>query len=61
MTAMRVIHTGPEHRPQVEPVFEEKEVAEVTIREGVTDTTPESGGPRPRTVSAPDPVWTLRS
>jgi hypothetical protein len=44
MTAMRVIHTGPEHRPQVEPVFEEKEVVEVTIRGGVAETTPESAG-----------------
>jgi hypothetical protein len=35
---MRVIHTGPEHRPHVEPVFED-----VTIREGGTEATPESG------------------
>ncbi|MGO9155929.1 hypothetical protein [Mycobacterium sp.] len=61
MTAMRVIHTGPEHRPQVEPVFEERGVVDVTIREGGTETTPESRGPRPRTASAPDPVRTLRS
>jgi hypothetical protein len=61
MTAMQVIHTGPEHRPQVEPIFEEKGVVDVTIREGVTETTPESGGPRPRTASAPDPMRTLRS
>ena len=53
MTAMRVIHTGLEHRPQVEPVFIEE--VDVTIREGGTEATPDSGGPRPRTTSAPDP------
>jgi hypothetical protein len=42
MTAMRVIHTGPEHRPQVEPVFEEMEVVDVTIRGDGTKTTSES-------------------
>lgn len=39
---MRVIHTGPENRPKVEPVFEEKGVVDVTIPEGGTETTPES-------------------
>jgi len=34
MTTMRVIHTGPEHRPHVEPMFEETAVVDVTIREG---------------------------
>jgi hypothetical protein len=34
MTAMRVIHTGPEHRPHVEPMFEGKAVVDVAIREG---------------------------
>jgi hypothetical protein len=58
MTAMRVIYTGPEHRPQVVPVFVDE--VDVTIREGGTEATPESGGPRPRTASAPDPVRTLR-
>ena len=59
MTAMRVIHTGPEHRPQVEPVY--VEVVDVTIREGGTEATPGTGGPRPPTASAPDLVRTLRS
>jgi hypothetical protein len=54
MTAMRVTHTGPEHRPHVVPVFVEE--VDVIIREGGTEATPESGGPRPRTVSAPDPL-----
>ena len=45
MTAMRVIHTGPEHRPQVEPVFFED--VDVTIREGGAEATPESAVPRP--------------
>jgi hypothetical protein len=57
MTAMRVIHTGPEHRPTVVPVFVEE--VDVTIREGGTAATPQSGGPRPGTASAPDPVRTL--
>jgi hypothetical protein len=56
MTAMRVIHTGLEHRPQVQPVFEESGAADVTIRKGRTETTPESRGPRPRTASASDPT-----
>jgi len=43
MTAMRVIHTGPEHRPHVMPVFEENEVVDVTITAGGTEATPESG------------------
>jgi hypothetical protein len=34
MTAMRVIYTGPEHRPHVEPVFEEKEVVADSPRGG---------------------------
>jgi hypothetical protein len=59
MTAMRVIHTGPEHRPTVVPVFVEG--VGVTIRDGSTEATPESGGPRPGTASAPDPVPTLSS
>jgi hypothetical protein len=59
MTAMRVIYTGPEHRPQVVPVY--IEVEEVTIREGGAEATPGSAGPRPRTAAAPDPVRTLRS
>jgi hypothetical protein len=59
MTAMRVTHTGPEHRPHVVPVFVEE--VDVTIREGGIEAMPEGGGPRPRTVSAPDPVRTLRS
>jgi hypothetical protein len=59
MTAMRVIHTGPEHRPSVVPVFVEDE--DVTIREGGTEATRERRGPRPGTVSAPDPVRTLSS
>jgi hypothetical protein len=42
MSAMRVIYTGPEHRPQVVPVFEERGAVDVTIREGGTETTPES-------------------
>ena len=42
MTAMRVIHTGPERRPEVVPVFVEE--VDVTIREGGTEATPESGG-----------------
>jgi hypothetical protein len=57
MTAMRVIHTGPEHRPTVVPVFVEE--VDVTIREGGTKATPESRGPRPGTASGPDPVRTL--
>jgi len=62
MTAMRVIYTGPEHRPQVVPVFEESGMVNVTIGEGSTpETTPESRGPRPRTASPPDPARTLRS
>jgi hypothetical protein len=61
MTAMRVTYTGPEHRPQVEPVFEESGMADVTFREGGTETALESREPRPRTASAPDPVRTLRS
>jgi hypothetical protein len=40
MTAMRVIHTGPEHRPNVVPVLVEE--ADVTIREGGTEATPEN-------------------
>jgi hypothetical protein len=59
MTAMRVIHTGPEHRPHVEPVY--VEVADATIREVGAEAMPESRGSRPRTASAPDPVRTLRS
>ena len=59
MTAMRVIHTGPEHRPQVEPVF--AEVVDMTIREGGTEATPESREASARTASAPDPVRTQRS
>jgi len=42
MAAMRVIHTGPEHRPHVMPVFEENEVVEVTISEGAAAATPGS-------------------
>jgi hypothetical protein len=42
-------------------MFEEKAVVDVTIREGVTETTPESHGPPPRTASALDPLRTLRS
>ena len=61
MTAMRVTYTGPEHRPQVEPVFEGSGMADVTIREGGTETAPESLGASARTASAPDPVRTLRS
>ena len=61
MTAMRVILTGPEHRLQVEPVFEEQGAVDATIREDITQSTPASGGPRPLTASAPDPVLTLRS
>jgi hypothetical protein len=59
MTAMRVIHTGPEHRPTVVPVFVED--VDVTIRECGTEATPESMGPRPGTAAAPDPVRTLSS
>ena len=33
----------------------------MTIREGGAGTKPESGGPRPRRASAPDPMRTLRS
>jgi hypothetical protein len=58
MTAMRVIYTGPEHRPEVVPVFVDE--VDVTIREGGTEATPECEGARPRTASAPDPVRTLR-
>ena len=43
MTAMRVTYTGPEHRPQVEPMFEESGMADVTIREGGTETAPPGG------------------
>jgi hypothetical protein len=46
MTAIRVTYTGPEHRPQVEPVFEGSGMADVTIREDGTETAPESRGPR---------------
>jgi hypothetical protein len=42
MTAIRVIHTGPEHRPHVVPVLV-KEV-DVTSREGGTEATPDSVG-----------------
>jgi hypothetical protein len=42
MTAMRVIHTGPDHRPQVEPVFVDE--VEVIIRYGGIESTPESRG-----------------
>jgi hypothetical protein len=42
MTAMRVTHTGPEHRPHVVPVFVEE--VDVTIREGGTEATPEGRG-----------------
>jgi hypothetical protein len=42
MTAMQVIYTGPEHRLQVVPVFEESGVVVVTIREGGTA---EAAGP----------------
>jgi hypothetical protein len=59
MTAMRVIHTGPERRFEVVPVFVEE--VDVTIREGGAEATPESEGPRPRTASALDPVRTLSS
>ena len=38
MTALRVIHTGPERRPHVVPVFDD-----VTIREGGTEAPPECG------------------
>jgi hypothetical protein len=34
MTAMRVIHTGPERRPQVVPAFEDSGVVDRTLREG---------------------------
>jgi hypothetical protein len=40
---MLVIHTGTDKWPQVEPVFEQKGVVDVTIREGGTEATPESG------------------
>jgi hypothetical protein len=60
MTAMRVIHTGPEHRPHVEPMFEDKAVVDATIRAGATETTPQSDGPPPRPASTPDPVRMLR-
>ena len=53
MTAMRVIHTGPERRFEVVPVFVEE--VDVTIREGGTQATPDSGEPWPRTAWAPDP------
>jgi hypothetical protein len=59
MAAIRVIHTGPEHRPHVEPVY--VEVVDVTIRDGGAEATPTSGPPRPQTASAPDPMRTLRS
>ena len=42
MAAMRVIYTGPEHRPEVVPVFVEE--VDMTLREGGTEATPESGG-----------------
>jgi hypothetical protein len=42
MTALRVIYTGPEHRPQVVPVFDERGVVDATIGEGGTEMTPES-------------------
>jgi hypothetical protein len=57
MTAMRVIHTGPEHRPIVVPVFVEE--LDVTIRECGTEATPESRGARRGAASAPGPVRTL--
>ena len=44
MTAMRVIYTGPEHRPEVVPVFEANGVVDVTIRQGGTEATPEMRG-----------------
>ena len=59
MTAMRVIYTGPQHRLEVVPVFVDE--VDVTVREAGTEATPESGGPRPRTASALDPVRTLSS
>jgi len=43
MTAMRVIHKGPEYRPHVVPVLVEE--VDVTIREGGTEATPKSRGP----------------
>jgi hypothetical protein len=52
MTAMRVIHTGPERRPHVEPVFEEKEVVDVRIRVGGIEATPEGGASAPNGVGA---------
>jgi len=59
MTAVRVIHTGPEHRPHVEPVY--VDVVDVTIRDSVAQATPTSGAPRAQKASAPDPMRTLRS
>jgi hypothetical protein len=47
MTVMRVIHTGTEKWPEVVPVFED-----VTIREGGTEATPESGASAPNGVGA---------
>ena len=41
MTAMRVIYTGPEHRPEVVPVFVDE--VDVTLRQGGTEATPECG------------------
>ena len=38
---MRVIHTGPEHRPQVLPVL--VEAVDVTIDEGGTEATQDGG------------------
>jgi hypothetical protein len=58
MTAMRVIHTGPERRFEVVPVFVDE--VDVTIREGGAEETPESEAPRQRTASALDSVRTLR-
>jgi hypothetical protein len=55
---MRVIHTGPERRPEVVPVFVDE--VDVTIREGGTERR-RRAGPRPRTASALDPMRTPRS
>jgi len=44
MTALRVIHTGPERRLQVVPAFEVSGVMDSTVREG--SGTAETGEPR---------------
>ena len=43
MAAMQVIYTGPEHRLQVVPVFEDSGVIDVAIREGGTAEAAEPG------------------